>query len=59
MIKKDKTKHVLNLFNSFEKNLGITVNTFDNRNIHFIDIKILNNDETDIYIKDTNTGICV
>ena len=25
--------------------------------MHFLDIKILNNGETDIYIKDTNTGL--
>ena len=54
MNKKDKTQHVLNLFNSFEKNLRFTVDTFDDSNIHFLDIKILNNGETDIYIKDNN-----
>ena len=30
---------------------------FNNDNIHFLDIKILNNGETDIHIKDTNTGL--
>ena len=59
MIKKDKIQHVLNSFNSFDKNLRFTVDTFDNGNIHFLDIKILNNGETDIYIKDTNTGLYV
>ena len=33
MIKKDKTQHVLNSFNSFGKNLRFTVDTFDNGNI--------------------------
>ena len=56
MIKKDKIQHVLNSFNSFDKNLRFTVNTFHNGNIHFLDIKILNNGETDIYIKDISTG---
>ena len=59
MIKKDKIQHVLNSFNSFDKNLRFTVDTFDDGNIHFLDIKILNNGETDIYIKDTNTGLYV
>ena len=49
----------LNSFNSFDKNLRFSVDTFDDGNIHFLDIKILNNGETDIYIKDTNTGLYV
>ena len=36
MIKKD----VLNSFNSFDKNLRFTVDTFHNGNIHFLDIEI-------------------
>ena len=59
MIKKDKIKHALHLSNSFEKNLRFTVDTFDNGNICFLDIKILNKGETDIYIKDTNTEIYI
>ena len=49
LIKKDKIQLVLNPSNSFY--------TFDGDNIHFLDIKILNNGETDISIKDTNTGL--
>ena len=49
LIKKDKIQLVLNPSNSFY--------TFDDDNIHFLDIKILNNGETDISIKDTNTGL--
>ena len=48
MIKKDKTQYVLNSFNSFDNNLRFTVDTLDDGNIHFIDIKTLNNGETDI-----------
>ena len=59
MIKKDKTKHVLNSFNSCDKNLRFTIDTFHKSNIHFLDINILNNGETDIYMKDTNTGLYV
>ena len=55
-IKKDKIQHALN---SFDKNLRFSVDTFDDGNIHFLDIKIFNNGETDIYIKDTNTGLYV
>ena len=50
MIKKDKIQHVLNSFNSFNKNLSSNADTFDDGNIHFFDIKILTNGETDIYI---------
>ena len=59
MIKKDKIKYVLNSFNLFDKNLRFTVNTFDDGNIHFLDIKILNHCATDIYKKDTSTGLYV
>ena len=48
VIKKDKIQHVLNSFNLFDNNLRFTVDTFGDDNIHFIDIKILNNGETDI-----------
>ena len=59
LIQKDKIQHILNSFNSFDKNLRFSVDTFDDGNIHFLDIKILNNSATDIYIKDTNTGLDV
>ena len=49
LIKKDKIQLVLNPSNSFY--------TFDDDNIHFLDLKILNNGETDISTKDTNTGL--
>ena len=56
-IKKDKF-HDLNIFNSFVKKLQLTVYTFDNDNINFLDIKILNNAENDIYIKDQYWYLC-
>ena len=59
MIKKDKIQYVLNSFNSFDKNLRFTINTFDDGNIHFLDIKNLNHGEKDIHKKDTNTGLYV
>lgn len=42
IIKKYKTQHVLNLFNSFEMKLRFTVHTFDDGNSQFLDIKIFN-----------------
>ena len=59
LIQKDKIEHALNSFNSFDKNLRFYVDIFHDGNIHFLDIKILNNGETDIYIKDTKTGLYV
>ena len=58
-IKKNNIKHILHLFISFQKNLRFTVDIFDNVNICFLDIKILDNGKTDISIKATNTGTYV
>ena len=60
-IKKKTIKHALNSVSSFDKNLRFTVDTFDNGNIHFLDIKIwtFNNGDINIYIKDTITGLYV
>ena len=60
LIKKDEMQHVLSSFNSFDKSLRLTsVDTFNDGNIHFLDIKILNNGETDTCVKDYNTGLYV
>ena len=60
LIKKDEMQHVLNSFNSFDKSLRFTsVDTFNDGNIHFLDIKILNQGETDTCVKDYNTGLYV
>ena len=58
-IKNDQIQHVLYLLNSFDKNLPFTVDIFNNGNIHFVDIKILNNGENDSYIKDNSTSLLV
>ena len=39
-IKKDKIQHALNSFNSFDKNLRFSVDTFDDGNIHFLDVAL-------------------
>ena len=57
MIKKDKIQHVLNSFNSFDKNLRFTVDTFDDGNIHFLDIKILNNRESSTWFLTSESHI--
>ena len=59
LVKKDQIQHIFTLFNSFDKNLRLTVGTFGNCNIRFLDIKILNKAKTNIYIKDTNTCLYV
>ena len=59
MIKNHKMLHILNSFHSFNKNLRFTIDRFDNDNIHFLAIKILNNGGIDISIKDTNTELYV
>ena len=46
---------VLNKFNSFDKNLKFTVDTFDSRKVHFLDLEI-SQSGIDIYRKPTHTG---
>ena len=46
---------VLKQFNSFDKNLQFTVDTFIDNNIHFLDISI-DGVKTDVYYKSTHTG---
>ena len=36
--------------------MRFTADMFDNGNINFLDVEILNNGQTNFYIKDTNTG---
>ena len=46
---------VLNKFNSFDKNLKFTVDTFDSGKVHFLDLEI-SQSGIDIYRKPTHTG---
>ena len=46
---------VLDKFNSFDKNLQFTVDTFPDNVIHFLDI-LISSDHTDVYYKSTHTG---
>ena len=47
--------YVLNKFNSFDKDITITVDTFSDGIIYFLDILISKNN-TDVYYKPTHTG---
>ena len=56
MVKVDDIDEVQNRFNSFDKNLKFTVDKFEDDVIHFLDIIIHQDGQTDIYTKPTNTG---
>ena len=56
MVKDDKINVILDQFNNFDKNLQFTVDKFDDGIMHFLDILVFFNGETDIYSKPTNTG---
>ena len=57
LIKESEIQNVLDRFNSFDRNLKFTVDTFEDGNIHFLDISVLPNGDTDVYSKPTNTGL--
>ena len=46
---------ILKKLNSFHPSLKFTVDRFDDGIVHYLDVKIVDN-ETDIYFKDTHTG---
>ena len=57
LIKESEIQNVLDKFNSFDRNLKFTVDTFEDGNVHFLDISVLPNGDTDVYSKPTNTGL--
>ena len=57
LIKESEIQNVLDRFNSFDSNLKFTVDTFEDGNVHFLDISVLPNGVTDVYSKPTNTGL--
>ena len=57
LVKEDQIDKILKEFNSFHNNLRFTVDKFENEDVHFLDLKIMNNG--DINIKDTNSGLYV
>ena len=55
LIKPSDISSVLARFNSFDRNLNFTIDTFPDGLIHFLCIKV-SVDGTDIYRKETHTG---
>ena len=55
LMKKFDVPIVLQALNGFHKNLDFTMNVFENKKIHFLDIFIDRN-ATDIFYRDTHTG---
>ena len=50
LMKRKDVDYVLSELNSFHPNLKFTVDTFDDKEVHFLDIKIHDN-STDVYYK--------
>ena len=59
LVKEDQTDKIVNPFNSFHKNLRFTVNKFENEDEVFLDLKIMNNGEININVKDTSSGLYI
>ena len=59
LVKEVQVDKILKAFSSFYSNLWFTVDKFENENAHFLDIKIMNNSETNIYAKDTHSGLYI
>ena len=55
LVKEDQ----IEAFNSFHNNLQFTVGKFENEDLHFLDLKIMNNPDINIYVKDTNSGLYI
>ena len=56
LLKPNDVDYVHKILNSFHKNIQFTVDTFEDSNIHFLDLMILDNYDIDIYHKTTFTG---
>ena len=57
LVKEGQIDKVLKAFNSFQNNLRFAVDKFENKDVHFLDLKIINNEEINIYVKDTNRSL--
>ena len=55
LMKKSDVPVVLQVLHGFHKNLNFTVDTFENKKVHFLDLLIGRN-PTIIFYKDTHTG---
>ena len=45
LVKEDQMDKIVKAFNSFHNNLWLTVDKFENEDVHFLDLKIMNNGE--------------
>ena len=59
LVKEDQIDKILEAFNLFHNNLWLTVDKFENEDVHFLDLKIINNCEVIIYVKIINTGLYI
>ena len=57
LIKEDQIGKILKAFNSFHNNLQFTVDKFENEDVRFLELRVMNNGEINIYVKDTNSGL--
>ena len=55
LMKKSDVPIVLQAPNGFHKNLNFTVDTFENKKVHFLDL-LIDRNTTDIFYKDIHTG---
>ena len=55
LIKKSDVPTVLQALNGFHKNLNFTVDTFEEKKVHFLDL-LIDRNTTDIFYKDIHTG---
>ena len=55
LMKKSDVLIVLQAFNGFHKSLNFTVDTSEDKKIHFLDL-LIDRNTTDIFYKDTHTG---
>ena len=59
LVKEDQIDKILEAFNLFHNNLRLTVDKFENEDVHFLDLKIINNREVIIYVKNISTGLYI
>ena len=55
LIKPSDIPEIFKKFNTFDKNIQFTIDTFPDNVIHFLDI-LISLDKTDVYHKSTHTG---
>ena len=59
LVKENQIDKILKALNSFHNNLRFTVDKFENEDVHFLDLKIMNNGDINIYVKDANSVLYI